>query len=776
MNLKPNNLFQSEAQKPILEIIKSQYIPYWYWFAISIILAFLTVNIYARYNSTPQYLISGTLLIKDTNSTGGISSQMGDFPGNKSLGNEMVILQSRNLMYRVISELNLHTSYFFEGRFKNVEVFQDDLPISLIINTMDSSAYGKSFKLHVNSNNTFNLIEEDKKEEITSTYRFGQEIVKPYAKFTVIGSPNMEVTKDIIVKFQNLRKLSDKYSKNLWVELETKDANVLRLTLTDPVPQRGVLILNKLVEVYNKENMEDRNQVEVNSISFLDERIAFLSEEISDVEKHVEQYKKQNDLTDVNSDAQLYLRTASEYNKELSTFDLQLEIIQSLEEYLKQEEIRLVPSSLNISDGTLSGLIGKFNELQLDRQKMLRTIQPHSSLIQNIDDQLANLKINIQENLNNIKKSLVITRDNLRSNSAQFQSKIRQVPTIDRELQEINRQQTIKQSIYLFLLQRREEAGLALASIEPKSRIIDAPSANNNPFNTGNSSTYLAAILLGFLMPFSFIYVKNLLNDKINEKEDIERTTNVPVLGEITHSTSPESLQVTEGNLSPVAETFRLVRANLHFATIGNENSVILVTSCRSGEGKTFFTTNLGASLAISGKKVVLLEFDLRLPKLLSNLNYRNNIGITNYLISNDINLDSVTIPISEIPGLFAIGAGTLPPNPAELMMSTKVAQMIKELRKKFDYIIMDSAPIGQVADTFNISSYADSTLYIVRYNQSKKADLEIIEEVHQNNKLKNTMIVLNDSANNRSKYGYEYGLKPKSKIKIFQNIFGQTY
>ncbi|MBT0812306.1 polysaccharide biosynthesis tyrosine autokinase [Litoribacter ruber] len=734
----------------------------------------MTANIYTRYNSTPQYLISGTLLIKDNNSTGGLSSQIGDISGNRNLGNEMVILRSKNLMHRVISELSLHTSYFFEGRFKDIEVFQDDLPVSLIISSIDSSAYGKSFKLNIKEDNTFNLIEvDDDNQEIISKYRFGQEIVKPYATFTVTGSPNTKVTKDIIVRFQNFRKLASKYSKNLWVELETKDANVLRLSLTDAVPQRGVLILNKLVDVYNKENMEDRNQVEVNSIKFLDERIAFLSEEISDVEKHVEQYKKQNDLTDVNSNAQLYLRTASEYNRELASFDLQLEIINSLEEYLQQEELRLVPSSLNISDGTLNGLISKFNELQLDRQRMLRTIQPSSSLIQNIDDQLANLRINIKENLGNIKKSLLITRDNLKSNSAQFQSKIRQVPTIDRELQEINRQQTIKQSIYLFLLQRREEAGLALASIEPKSRVIDAPSANNTPFNTGSSSTYLASILLGFLIPFSFIYLKNMLNDKITEKEDVEKSTGVPILGEITHSDITDPLQVTEGNLSPIAESFRLIRANLHFATIGKENKVILITSCRSGEGKTFFSTNLGASLAISGKKVILLEFDLRLPKLISNLNYKNKIGITNYLISNDIDLESIIIPISAIPGLSAIGAGTLPPNPAEIMMSTKVGQMIKDLRKKFDYIIIDTSPVGQVADTFNISSYADSSLYIIRYNYSRKLDLDIIEEVHQSHKLKNPMIVLNDSTNKRSKYGYEYGTKPKAKVKIFQNIFG---
>src|SRR5690606_114098 len=298
---------------------------------------------------------------------------------------------------------------------------------------------------------------------------------------------------------------------------------------------------------YNKETIEDKTLVELNTMDFLDDRIAFLSTELSDVEKNVEQYKRQNELTDVSSNAQMYMQAANEYNKELVNYELQLDIINSLEDYVSQQELKLVPSSLNIQDPTLNNLLSKYNELQLERQRMLRTAQPNSSIILNLDDQLSNLKTNIQENLRNIKNGLMITKTNLEANTAQFQSRISQVPSIERELLEINRQQSIKQQIYLFLLQRREETGLALASTASSSRIIDEAKVSDYPINNSNSSIYLGAILFGLFIPIAFIYTKDLLNDKVSSRKEVERATNIPVLGEIFHGENSDRIQVTEG-------------------------------------------------------------------------------------------------------------------------------------------------------------------------------------------------------------------------------------
>lgn len=766
-------LFQVGSGEVDIKELVFNYLRYWYLFVLGVMLSVTGAFLHIRYNTTPQYYVEGTILIKDdakSRISGGISGGLESLAGGSGMGNERIMLKSKGLMYKVLSELSLNTSYFIEGRFRALEISKEDSPVSLIVSKLDSKGYGKSIKIRIMDNNNFQLIENlDDDEPLVSLHKFGSEINKSYATFTVIAASDISNTKDIIVQFHDIWKLAENYSQKLGVGSLGKETNILKLSLVDAVPQRSVNILNKLVEVYNIETVEDKNQVGAGMIDFLDERIHLLSIELTDVERNVEQYKQENALTDVSSNAQLYLQSANEYNKQLREFAVQLDIINSLEEYIKSEEPRLVPSSLNISDPTLNGLLAKFNELQLERQRMLRTIQPSSSLILNMDDQLGNLKVNIRENLKNIKNGLMITRSNLELNSSQFQSKIRQVPSIERELLEINRQQSIKQQIYVFLLQKREEAGLSLAATTANSRIIDAPTTNNFPISPNKKSIYLAAIMLGLTLPVGLIYLKEIMNDKVVSRKDVEKVTNIPILGEIMYSRDKDALQVTEGSHTAVAEMFRLIRANLRFIRMEKENKVILITSSRSGEGKTFFSINLAASLAVSGKKVIIIDFDLRKPKIMEHLRLPNDNGLANYLASDHMEIATITTSIEKVGGLHVIGSGEIPANPSELMMSGRVGQLITELRAQYDYIIIDSTPIGQVADTFNISSYADSSIYLVRYNYTFKAQLAIINDIYANEKLNNPLIVMNGAKKNNGQvngygygYGYGYGVKNK--------------
>lgn len=738
----------------------TKYLRYWYLFVAGIVLAYVAATLHILYNTTPQYATSSTVMIKPTGNETLTFGGMGG--GNNQIGNEVIILKSRHLMHRVLSELGLNTKYYIEGRFKNEEVYKDDLPISLVVSRLDSAGFGKSLKIRFNDNNNFSLVETNSNgEETVTEHKFGQEINKNYAAFTILSnSSNVKASNDIIFKFQDIGSLADHYSGSIKVSVEEKAPNVLNLGLTDPVPQRSVLILDKLVEVYNKEAIEDKNQVQLSTINFLDERIQLLSMELTEVEKDVEQYKQQHNLTDVEANASMYLSSATEYNKELENLEVNISILNSLEQYLNTKDNQLVPSSLNIPDPTLNGLLGKFNELQLERQRMLRTIQPSSSLIQNIDDQLLNLRENIKENLRNIKNGMIITRNNLRASTTQYQSKIRQVPSIQRELMEINRQQAIKQEIYLFLLQKREETGLALASNTANSRIIDPATFGWGPVSPNKTSIYLGTILFGLLIPFGFVYVKELLNDKITDKIDVEKA-GIPIVGEIMHGDKNGTFQILDGVHSVVAETFRLVRANLYFATMGQENKVILVTSSRSGEGKTFLSINLAASLALSGKKVIVLDFDLRKPSLMEDLELPDEAGVNDFLTSNMTSADSLIRKNERVKGLYTIGAGNLPSNPAESLMSPRVKLLIEELREKFDHILIDTSPIGMVADAFNLAPYTDSTLYVVRYNYSYKAQLNVIADIYENNKLSQPMIVLNDAKKKNGhsySYGYGYG------------------
>lgn len=775
--MREKELFPLKSEQPqaknIREII-SQYTKYWYLFLIGGLLGFGGAYLYCLYYTIPQYRIASTILLKGGENAPDVGA-LGDISINKSaknINNEIEVLYSLSLMQRVVSELNLSVGYLVEGRVKSTEIYGRDVPISVLISRFDSTAYGKSVFIHLKSNNTY-LLEEDS-GKVTSN-RFGQQVNRPYGTFTIVTAPNNAghhlAGKKIQVVFQDLKKVAQHYNQVLYILPKRDDASVLEISLVEPLPEKGINIINKLIEVYNNEAIEDKNLQAANTIEFLDERLKYITTELSDVEKNVEDYKRQNELTDVSSLASQYLEQAAGYNNKLSEWAIQIDILESIEEYLgsNNNQYKMVPSTLTIQDPTLAGLIARFNELQLERERLLRNAFPNNPLVQNINEQLEDLRTNIIENLRNIKKGLIITSNNLKASSGQYKSKISKVPSMERELLEINREQAIKQNLYLYLLQKREEAAISLAASISNTRIIDPAIATDYPISPNKRNIYLMSILLGLAVPFAGVFVYSLLNTKVQTLKDVELLTGAPVIGELIHNTSGEALVVTAGNRSPIVEMFRLIRAKLHFAAVDKENKVILVTSGTSGEGKTFFSVNLGATMALTGKKVMLLELDLRSPNLCSYLGLPHGLGISDYLVSDSIILDDIVMASEENEGLFVIGAGSIPPNPAELMMSTKLAHIVDNLRASFDYIIIDTAPVGQVADAFCLSSLIDSTIYVIRYDYTYKEQITTLESIYRNKELSHPMVVLNDAKpDGRNKYGYgygEYGSKRKKSI-----------
>ncbi|MBC5773004.1 polysaccharide biosynthesis tyrosine autokinase [Pontibacter sp. KCTC 32443] len=758
--MSEKEIFQFDSEEINIKEIVQRYFRYWYLFITGVVVAGIVAFVYLRY-STPQYRISSTLLIKDDKkgpslAENAVLDDLDLFQTGKNIDNEIEILKSKSLMNRVLKELSLHTTYHVDGRVKSTEIYGATMPIKVIVSKLDSAAFDKSISIQTIDN--FNFQIED--DGFVSQHKFGQNIKKPYAVFTVVaGGGAISKDKNVTVKFHDIRKVAESYNQKLTVAPVNKNASVLSLSLVDPVPAKGVAILNKLVEVYNKEAVEDKNLIAGSTIQFIDERLKFLTSELSVVEQDVESYKRDNRVTDVSSEAKLYLEKASEYNRQLSEWAIQIDVLESIENYLLKQESQyeLVPSTLTIQDATLLGLISKFNELQLERKRLLRVSQPSNPLVLNINEQLGNLRGNILENLRNIKDGLKITRSNLQASSAQFESRIKDVPSIEKDLIEIKRQQSIKEGLYLYLLQKREESALSLAATVANSRIIDPAISEDRPVEPKKQLIYLLAILVGFGIPFAGIYIKELLNDRIQSQHDVKKATNTPILGEIAHNDTFEKLVVTENSRSTVAELFRLIRTNLQFATLGKDNRVIMVTSSMSGEGKTFFSINLGASLALTGKRVVLVNFDLRKPRLLQDMGLFNEVGITNYIIDERLKTQDIIIPSPEVSGLYAIGCGPIPPNPAELMMSPKVGHLLAELREQFDYILLDTSPAGQVADAFTLAPLIDACVYIVRYNYTFKSQVAIVDDIYQNKKLNHPMIVLND-ADMKEAYGYGYG------------------
>ena len=452
------------------------------------------------------------------------------------------------------------------------------------------------------------------------------------------------------------------------------------------------------------------------------------------------------------------LQNAGEFNRQLSSVDIQRGVVASMESYVNKPggQYEMVPSTLGLQDPTLSSLTEQYNTLQIERERILRTAEPGNPLVISINEQLAGLKSNISENLRNIKKGLNITRNNLQSNSSKFESQIRSAPSVERGLSERNREHGVKEGLYQYYLQKREETTLSVTATTPTSRVIDKPNYNSSPVSPKKSFIYMCAFILGFSIPAGAIFLKDFLNTKVQDVSDIEQISGVMILGELSHKENKDSLVISKSSRTTISELFRYIRTNLNYMTESSGNKVMLITSSMKGEGKTFFTINLGATLALVDKKVVLLEFDVRKPDLLKNLNLNSSLGLTNYL-KNECALDDIIIASPTQPNLYVIGCGSVPENPAELLMNPRISDLFQELREKFDYVIIDTSPVGAVADAFSLASYADASIYVVRYNYTDKVQLNILKDIFENNKLNNPMIVLNDAKADGFK-GYGYG------------------
>ncbi len=740
-----------------------RYFRYWYLFAGTLVLCLTAAFFYLRY-ATREYEVTTTLLIKDDRTKSGQPVQEMDYnvmdlfvKKQNSIENEMEILKSRSLLQKALQELNLETTYYTQGKMKESEIYGPSVPVKVVHEQIRPEAYEEEVVIHPISNNTFKL--EDGSS--LTYYRYGQKIRRPYATFAVKKTPAFKLPlKPIRIQFNNLEKLASSYSASLTVAPANVDAKVLTLAYVTEVPQKGIDILNKLLTVYNEENIADKNKVVANTIQFINDRLEGLAAELEDVEGTVARYKQQSGITDVNSDVQMYLQQTGQYNQQLADQDIQLSVLQSIENYLRRQgSDSLVPSTLGVEDEGLQNMISQFNNLQLERTRILRTANPDNPIVVNINEQLAGLRSSMLENIQNMKRGVQVTRNNLRANSGMYQSKIQSVPGVEKDLLEIKRQQGVKENLYLYLLQKREESTLSLQATGTNSKVIDHPKASGSPVSPKTQLVYLCALIFGLGLPFSGLYLREMMNEKIETLADVEKLTNAPVLGEINHSDSKGNIVVRKNSRNIISEFYRLIRTNLQFVTQGRDNQVILVTSSMSQEGKTFFCINFASSLALTEKRVVVLDFDLRKPKLLTDMGIKNDKGISNYLLGRMTSIEEIIKPSNVLPNLSVIGAGSIPEDPAELMMNPRTERLIEYLKTKYDYVIIDTSPVGQVADAFNLAQYTDCSIYIMRYNYTLTSQVKIFNDIYENEKLRFPMVVLNDAKKeNFRKYGYGYG------------------
>ncbi|MFS2189100.1 GumC family protein [Mucilaginibacter sp. Mucisp84] len=737
------------------------YLNGWYLFLISMVICFAAAWTYLNY-VTPLYKITSTLQIPDDKKGDGILkatafSDLNMFQETKTVDNEMEVLRSKDLIYSVFKKLNLETSYFDESGFKVKELYGNERPFTVTVKRIGKTGYLKKIYIQPYSQSKFLLKEETK----TWIYSYNQLVNHKDYSFKVEKGPAIaDNDTPILIQFKNLTGLAAAYSAGLLqVNPVVKESNTLTLSLVDAVPERGIDILNNIISTYNAENVVKKNVTAVNTILFIDKRLHDLERDLSYTEGDIETFKQRNGAAEINASTQVNLTKSAEYNQLLEESNTQLGIVNSIEAYLKNSanQYDAVPSTMGLKDPALNTLVSRFNDLQLERNRMLGSANPANPLIENLSNQIASLRVNIMENLSNIKKGFSISHKLLSQNSAQYDSRIRSVPSLERGLLQRSREQGVKTNLYQYLLQKREETALSLSATIPSSQLIDKPAANPIAEFPKQQLTYLFAIIAGLFMPGIYIFLKDKFSLKIRNQSSLLNIKGVKILGELCHNNEGQSpVVISNGSNTNISELFRYIRSNIGFLNQGTQRKTMLVTSSMKGEGKTFFSINLGLTLAMLNKRVLIMEFDLRKPDLLKNINMEQTKGITDFLMGDTNSPAECIQAYNESDNLFVMGSGSKAINPAELLSDKRLDLLFNWCKTEFDYIVLDTSPVGAVADAFSLAKYAELSIYIVRYNYTNTEQLSILRDIYDNDKLNNLMVVFNDAKKeNREAYAY---------------------
>ena len=571
--------------------------------------------------------------------------------------------------------------------------------------------------------------------------------------------------------------VSKGYVNSLSIAPTSKTTSVVVISLENTNTRRGRDYINKLLEMYNINANNDKNEVAQKTAEFIDERIGIISKELGSTEQDLENFKRSAGITDLSSEAQIALTGNAEYEKKRVENQTQINLVMDLQRYMKGNEYEVLPSNIGLQDAASAGAIDRYNQMLVERKRLLRTSTENNPTIINLDTSIRAMRTNVQATLDATLKGLQITKEDLAREASRYSRRINDAPTQERQFVSIARQQEIKSGLYLMLLQKREENAITLAATANNVKIIDEALADDNPISPKKTIVYLVALVLGVGLPVGVIYLIGLTKFKIEGRADVEKLTSLPVVGDIPLADEKTgSIAVFENQNNLMSETFRNVRTNLQFM-LENGKNVILVTSTISGEGKSFISANLAISLSLLGKKVVIVGLDIRKPGLNKVFNIpKKEHGITQYLTNTTANLMDFVQPSDINKNLFILPGGTVPPNPTELLARGGLEKAIETLKANFDYVILDTAPVGMVTDTLLIGRVADLSVYVCRADYTHKAEFTLINELAENNKLPNLCIAVNGLDLNSRKYGYYYGYGKYGKYYGYGKRYGYGY
>ena len=782
---------QSEEQINIQEIL-FRYLIHWPWFVVSVIVCVALAWGYLRL-TTPVYNISATVLIKDEKKGGGanMSSELekmglnGFFSSSSNIENEIEVLKSRTLAREVVSSLGLFVTYMDEDKFPNKELYRtspvlvsltpqeaDRLPQTMEIDMLLQPAGAMDVQVKVGKKEYRKHL-----EKLPAVFPTDEGTVAFFANNDTLSSlrPESVTTERHITAYINRPfAVAKGYAGSLLITPTSKATSVVTVSLKNSNTQRGKDYIDKLLEMYNINANNDKNEVAQRTGEFIDERIDIISKELGSTERDLENFKRSAGITDLTSEAQIALTGNAEYEKKRVENQTQINLVMDLKKYLQGSGYEVLPANVGLQDAGVAGAIDRYNEMVAERKRLLRTSTESNPAIVNLTTSIRAMRSNIQTTLDATLKGLEITKADLIREASRYSRRISDAPTQERQFVSIARQQEIKSGLYLMLLQKREENAIVLAAIANNAKIIDEAQADSTPISPKRMTIYLAALVFGIGIPVGVIYLIGLTKFKIEGRADVEKLTSLPVVGDIPLADEKTgAIAVFENQNNLMSETFRNVRTNLQFM-LENGKNVILVTSTVSGEGKSFISANLAISLSLLGKKVVIVGLDIRKPGLNKVFNLpKKEYGITQFLTNSTVNLMDLVHHSDINKNLYILPGGTVPPNPTELLARDGLEKAVEILRKNFDYVILDTAPVGMVTDTLLIGRVADLSVYVCRADYTRKTEFILINELAENNKLPNLCIVINGLDLQKKKYGYYYGYGKYGKYYGYGKHYG---
>ena len=746
----------------IIRILKN-----WYWFVLSCAV-FGAIGLYTYFSTTKKFVVDASIMLRSDDEALPkfelVTSMMG-MGGTKSTEDEVELLTSRDILGPVVKELDLQTEYRKYDALKWVGQYPShDLTVVYPPVYLDTVTRGVNIDVKVRKND---YVVKVKYGRWTRSRHKVKDLTTPFEtcigmlSFAINNPEEVEVGDKYHMHTLPMLPLIGSYKKNIIAAPVRKESNIITISTTTDMPTRGRDFIRKQIEYYNMDAVLDKNIMASNTAAFIEERLRLIEQELAVAEKDVAQYKQRYDIVDLESEAILALQEGAEYKKQVAEIETQLNLVGYIAEYVSDETKKnnLIPANIGVEDIALISLISEYNQLMLDRMRVRRTASDSNPVLNQMETQLTAMRENIITTISSLTSTLTIAKQDIERRQGTINTQRNNLPDQEQEFIEVMRNKVLKEELYLFLYKQREENALTLASTVTPAKVVNTPQMNPTPVAPRLSIIGLFCLILGVMFPLAVMIMYDIMNNRISdEARELERRLKIPLGGSLVKNHHGGHIAVREGENSVSAELFRTLRTNLRFMQPKDVKCpVLLVTSSVNGEGKSYVATNLAISLTLLGKRVALVGLDIRKPTLAAYMNLPSQGCLTSYIAEDAYTMEDLIVP-SGIANLDVLPSGVVPPNPSELLQSEKLDQLFVELRQNYDYVVVDSAPVALVGDSYLLHRLVDMTIFVTRANYTAYDLIEFINQTHMQQRLPKMVAVLNGVDAKKIGYGYGYG------------------